>query len=143
MQPSSKGQSPILTHVGSEDGYAGGYLDILHGKKSGDYHEGVDGTRFEVRFDQVLEKLATGSVVVVDEAAPTMGVRKKAVQQWPTVKGISRDAEMTENLLLDVVAPIKPHFVKYQVDTDAEKAGCTVVRRLPPYHFEFNPIKLI
>ncbi|KAG0414846.1 hypothetical protein HPB47_007988 [Ixodes persulcatus] len=126
MQPSMKGQCPILTHVGSEDGYAGGYLDILHGKKSGDNHEGMDGTRFEDRFDQVLEKLPTGGVVVVDEAAPTTGVRKKAVQQWLTVKGISRDAEMTENQLLDVVAPIKPQFVKYQVNTDAGKAGCTV-----------------
>ncbi|KAG0431490.1 hypothetical protein HPB47_021752 [Ixodes persulcatus] len=38
---------------------------------------------------------------------------------------------MTRKQHLDVVVPIKPHLVKYLVDTAAEEAGCTVVRLLP------------
>ncbi|KAM7311876.1 uncharacterized protein ISCGN_008783 [Ixodes scapularis] len=150
-QPSGKGQRLIVTHIGSEDGFVPGCLDVFRGKKTGDYHEEMDGPRFEKWFDDVLQKLPTGSVIVMDnapyhsrrlEAVPTSSSRKELIQGWLTSKGIAWDAKMLKRQLLEIVSSVKPQYVKYRVDTVAERAGCTVVR-LPPYHCEFNPIELI
>ncbi|KAM7281660.1 uncharacterized protein ISCGN_006325 [Ixodes scapularis] len=150
-QPSGKGQRFIVTHIGSEDGFVPGCLDVFRGKKTGDYHEEMDGPRFEKWFDDVLQKLPTGSVIVMDnapchsrrlEAVPTTSSRKELIQGWLTSKGIAWDAKMLKRQLLEIVSSVKPQYVKYRVDTAAERAGCTVVR-LPPYHCEFNPIELI
>ncbi|XP_029827021.2 uncharacterized protein LOC115312279 [Ixodes scapularis] len=149
--PSGKGQRVIVTHIGSEDGFVAGCLDVFHGVKTGDYHEEMNGTRFEIWFEAVLQMLPRGSVIVMDnasyhsrrlEAVPTTGSRKEVIQQWLTSKGIPWDTKMQNKQLLDIVASVKPLYLKYRVDTAAEKAGCTVVR-LPPYHCEFNPIELI
>ncbi|KAM7298945.1 uncharacterized protein ISCGN_019512 [Ixodes scapularis] len=150
-QPSGKGQRLIVTHIGSEDGFVPGCLDVFRGKKTGDYHEEMDGPRFEKWFDDVLQKLPTGSVIVMDnapyhsrrlEAVPTTTSRKELIQGWLTSKGIAWDAKMLKKQLLEIVSSVKPQYVKYRVDTTAERAGCTVVR-LSPYHCEFNPIELI
>ncbi|XP_040063883.1 uncharacterized protein LOC120838169 [Ixodes scapularis] len=150
-QPSGKGQRLIVTHIGSEDGSVPGCLDVFRGKKTGDYHEEMDGPRFEKWFDDVLQKLPTGSAIVMDnapyhsrrlEAVPTTSSRKELIQGWFTSKGIAWDAKRLKRQLLEIVSSVKPQYVKYRVDTAAERAGCTVVR-LPPYHCEFNPIELI
>lgn len=44
-------------------------MDIVRGTKTGDYHEEVDGTRFERWFDAVLPQLPQGSVTVMDNAS--------------------------------------------------------------------------
>ncbi|KAM7294381.1 uncharacterized protein ISCGN_023887 [Ixodes scapularis] len=150
-QPSGKGQRLIVTHIGSDEGFVDGCLDVFRGQKTGDYHEEMDGARFEKWFDGVLDKLPTGSVIVMDnasyhsrrlEAVPTTSSRKDDIRQWLTSKKISWDPKMVKKQLLDIVALVKPQHLKYCVDTAAETAGCTVVR-LPPYHCEFNPIELI
>lgn len=51
-------------------------------------------------------------------------------------------ATTTKQRLLDLVAPLKDHFVKFKVYIAAEKAGY-IVLRLPAHHCEFNPIGLI
>ncbi|KAH9375371.1 hypothetical protein HPB48_006537 [Haemaphysalis longicornis] len=76
------------------------------------------------------------------ETAPTMSSRKPYLLAWLTSKGIPRNATMTKNQLLELVAPVKDQFVKFRVDVAAEKAGC-VVLRLPPYYCEFNPVEVI
>ncbi|XP_040063080.1 uncharacterized protein LOC120837639 [Ixodes scapularis] len=150
-QPSGKGQRLIVTHIGSEDEFVPGCLDVFRGKKTGDYHEEMDGPRFEKWFDDVLQKLPTGSVIVMDnapyhsrrlEAVPTTSSRKELIQGWLTSKGTAWDSKMLKRQLLEIVSSVKPQYVKYRVDTAAERAGCTVVR-LPPYHCEFDPIELI
>ena len=150
-QPSGKGQRLIVTHIGSDEGFVDGCLDVFRGQKTGDYHEEMDGARFEKWFDGVLDKLPTGSVIVMDnasyhsrrlEAVPTTSSRKDDIRQWLTSKKVSWDPKMLKKQLLDIVALVKPQHLKYRVDTAAETAGCTVVR-LPPYHCEFNPIELI
>ncbi|KAM7284459.1 uncharacterized protein ISCGN_001553 [Ixodes scapularis] len=150
-QPSGKGQRLIVTHIGSDEGFVDGCLDVFRGQKTGDYHEEMDGARFEKWFDGVLDKLPTGSVIVMDnasyhsrrlEAVPTTSSRKDDIRQWLTSKKISWDPKMVKKQLLDIVALVKSQHLKYRVDTAAETAGCTVVR-LPPYHCEFNPIELI
>lgn len=150
-QPSGKGQRLIVTHIGSEDGFIDGCLDVFRGKKTGDYHEEMDGTRFEKWFDTVLQKVPQRSVIVMDnapyhsrryEAVPTTASRKEVIQQWLTSKKIDWDAKMVKKDLLHIVASVKSLYLKYRVDIAAEKAGC-IVLRLPPYHCEFNPIELI
>lgn len=150
-QPSGKGQRLIVTHIGSEDGFVEGCLDVFRGKKTGDYHEEMDGNRFERWFHTVLEKLPQGSVIVMDnasyhsrleEAVPTTASRKEAVQDWLTSKQIVWQPKMLKKELLNIVASVKPRYVRYRVDSAAERAGC-IVLRLPPYHCELNPIELI
>ncbi|KAM7293679.1 uncharacterized protein ISCGN_023277 [Ixodes scapularis] len=150
-QPSGKGQRLIVTHIGSDEGFVDDCLDVFCGQKTGDYHEEMDGARFEKWLDGVLYKLPTGSVIVMDnasyhsrrlEAVPTTSSRRDDIRQWLTSKKISWDPKMVKKQLLDIVALVKPQHLKYRVDTAAETAGCTVVR-LPPYHCEFNPIELI
>ncbi|KAM7305952.1 uncharacterized protein ISCGN_015848 [Ixodes scapularis] len=149
--PSGKGQRLIVTHIGSDEGFVDDCLDVFRGQKTGDYHEEMDGARFEKWFDGVLDKLPTGSVIVMDnasyhsrrlEAVPTTSSRNDDIRQWLTSKKISWVPRMVKKQLLDIVALVKPQHLKYRVDTAAETAGCTVVR-LPPYHCEFNPIELI
>lgn len=150
-QPSGKGQRVIVTHIGSKDGFVDGCLYVFRGQKTGDYHEEMDGPRFEGWFDGVLQKLPSGSVIVMDnasyhsrrnEAVPTTKSRKGAIKEWLDSKGIQYGAGMLKKQLLEIVARVKPHFVNHRVDTAAEKAGL-IVLRLPPYHCEFNPIELI
>ncbi|KAM7290001.1 hypothetical protein ISCGN_030129 [Ixodes scapularis] len=150
-QPSGKGQRLIVTHIGSDESFVDGCLDVFRGQKTGDYHEEMDGASFEKWFDGVLDKLPTGSVIVMDnasyhsrrlEAVPTTSSRKNDIRQWLTSKKISWDPKVVKRQLLNIVALVKPQHLKYRVDTAAKTAGCTVVR-LPPYHCEFNPVELI
>lgn len=150
-QPSGKGQRLIVTHIGSEDGFVSGCLDIFRGTKTGDYHEEMDGTRFERWFGAVLPQLPQGSVIVMDnasyhsrleEAVPTTSSRKQVVQDWLTSKGLAWDEKMLKKELLSLVTSVKTRYIKYRVDGAAERAGC-IVLRLPPYHCELNPIELI
>ncbi|KAM7306169.1 uncharacterized protein ISCGN_009909 [Ixodes scapularis] len=123
----------------------------FRGQKTGDYHEEMDGARFEKWFEGVLDKLPRGNVIIMDnasyhsrrlEAVPTTSSRKDDIRQWPTSKNISWNPKMLKKQLLDTVALVKLQHLKYCVDTAAETAGCSVVR-LPPYHCKFNPIELI
>lgn len=150
-QPSGKGQRVIVTHIGSKDGFVDGCLDVFRGKKTGDYHEEMDGPRFEGWFDGVLQRLPSGSVIVMDnasyhsrrnEAVPTTNSLKGTITEWLDSKGVQYGAGLTKKQLLEIVARVKPRFISYRVDTAAQKAGFIVVR-LPPYHCEFNPIELI
>ncbi|KAH8033945.1 hypothetical protein HPB51_018100 [Rhipicephalus microplus] len=62
-QPSGIGQCLIVTHIGSEDGFIGGCLDIFRGQNAGDYHKEMDGNRFEGWLNDVLQMLPAGSVM--------------------------------------------------------------------------------
>ncbi|KAM7287689.1 uncharacterized protein ISCGN_031380 [Ixodes scapularis] len=150
-QPSGKGQRLIVTHIGSDEVFVDGCLDVFRGQKTGDCHEEMDGARFEKWFDGVLDKLPTGSVMVMDntsyhsrrlEAVPTTSSPKDDIRQWLTSKKISWDPKMLKKQLLDIVPLVKLQRLKYRMDIAVETAGCTVVR-LPPYHCEFNSIELI
>lgn len=150
-QPSGKGQRLIVTHIGSEDGFVDGCLDVFRGQKTGDYHEEMDGNRFEGWFNDVLQKLPAGSVIVLDNAPyhsrreeklPTTAWKKEKVQEWLTSKNITYGERMIKKQLLELVASVKSRFLSYIVDNTAVRAGC-IVLRLPPYHCEFNPIELV
>ncbi|KAH7955231.1 hypothetical protein HPB51_028171 [Rhipicephalus microplus] len=69
IQPFGKCQCPISTHIGSEDGFIDGCLDVLRGQKTGDYHEKMGRNRLEGWFKDTVQKLPAGSIIVLDNTA--------------------------------------------------------------------------
>lgn len=78
-------------------------------KKAGDYHEEMDGNRFEAWFKSILRKVGPGSVIVMDNASnhsrrlelptshtyiPTSASRKSVVMDWLASKRIPHEETM-------------------------------------------------
>ncbi|XP_070382486.1 uncharacterized protein [Dermacentor albipictus] len=111
----------------------------------------MDGNRFEGWFNDVLQKLPAGSVVVFDselyhtrreEKLPTTASKKEKIQEWLKSKDLSYSERMVKKLLFELVESVKPHFLSYTVENAAESAG-RILLRLPPYHCECNPIECV
>ncbi|XP_070395453.1 uncharacterized protein [Dermacentor albipictus] len=112
-QPSGKGQCLIVTHIGSEDGFINGCLDIFRGQKTADYHKEMDGNHFEGWFNDVLQKLPAGSIIVLDNAPfhsrrkeklPTTAWKKEEIQEWLKSSNITYSERMVKKQLLELVA---------------------------------------
>ncbi|GFY64023.1 DDE_3 domain-containing protein [Trichonephila inaurata madagascariensis] len=65
-----------MTHIGSKEGFVRDAADIFIRKKSGDYHEEMDGNHFEKWFETVMPKLKPQSIIVMDNA-PYHSVKKR------------------------------------------------------------------
>lgn len=61
--PSEMGKLPIVTYVGNQPKLI---ENSFRGKKTGDYQEETDGTRFARSFDTALERLPKDSVLEMD-----------------------------------------------------------------------------
>lgn len=151
--PSGKGKRLIITHAGSENGFVSGAEDVFIGKKgTGDYHEEMDGDRFEHWFvNKLLPNIKPNSVIVMDNASyhsvkvekiPTKSTRKAVIQGWLTDKDIPWSSDMIISELMLLVNSARHIYDVYRIDSIAEKAGHAVLR-LPPYHCELNPIELV
>lgn len=87
-----------MMHMGSEDGFVDGCFNLFKGQKTGDYYEEIDGNRCEGWFNEVLQKLPAGSVIVLDNA-PYNGWqeeklsmtawKKEEIQEWLASKNIT------------------------------------------------------
>ncbi|GFY72773.1 DDE_3 domain-containing protein [Trichonephila inaurata madagascariensis] len=77
--PKGKRRRLVMTHIGSEEGFVRDAADIFIGKKSGDYHEEMDGNHFEKWFETVMPKLKPQSIIVMDNA-PYHSVKKEKNQ---------------------------------------------------------------
>lgn len=151
-QPGGKSERLIITHCGNEKGFIdGAELVFLAGKRPWDYQQAMNGPDYEMWFrDTLLPKLPPNSVIVMDNASchlktemvPRMGMRKEDMQQWLTSKGVAWEKDMAKAELLSLLATVKAECDDYRVDQFAAQAG-HVVLRLPPYHCQLNPIKLI
>ncbi|KAH6920662.1 hypothetical protein HPB50_028352 [Hyalomma asiaticum] len=130
-QCSGKGQHLIVTHIGSEDRFVDGCLDEFRGQKTGDYHEEMDGNRFEGWFNDFLQKLPARSVIVLDNAPYQSrekriagdDLEKGKIQEWLTSKSITYGERMIKKQLLDLVASVKSRFLSYIVDNTAVRTG--------------------
>ena len=145
-----------MVHAGSKEGFVLGAADVFRAKKgSGDYHQEMDGKRFEEWFTKkLLPNLKPRSVIVMDNASyhsaklhslPTTSTKKLAIHQWLSDNGITSDLSMLKVELLNLVNQAKtarPELEKYRIDAIAERHGHNVLR-LPPYHCELNPIELV
>lgn len=149
--PSGKGKRLIVTHIGSEDGFVEGGLLTFQSRHTGDYHEDMNADVFEEYFEQMLDLIPPGSVIVLDNASyhsrkiekiPTTAWRKGDIKQWLSEKEILFEEDMVKKELLTIVSTIKHEYSKCVVDEMAEKRQI-IVLRLPPYHCELNPIELV
>ncbi|XP_040076752.1 uncharacterized protein LOC120848794 [Ixodes scapularis] len=154
--PSGKGERLIIVHAGSKEGFLVGAAEVFRAKKGiGDYHQEMDGQRFEEWFTKkLLPNLKPRSVVVMDNASyrfakihtlPTTSTKKLEIRQWLSNNGIASDMSMLKVELLNLVSKAKAaraELEKYRIDTIAEHHGHSVLR-LPPYHCKLNPIELV
>ncbi|CAH2013297.1 unnamed protein product [Acanthoscelides obtectus] len=146
-----KGKRLIICHIGSEDGFVVDGLWCFESKKTGDYHEEMNGESFEQWFSEILPNLEENAVIVLDNApyhsrrmekVPTTASRKVDVQNWLRSKNINFEEAMLKVQLLRIVKDHKAEYQKYAIDEMAASQNKTVLR-LPPYHCEVNPIELI
>jgi hypothetical protein len=72
-RPNGKGKRIIMIHIGSDEGFVEDaelvWIGGKNGKKSEDYHDDMDSTKFEAWLQRVLPKLPPGSVVIMDNAS--------------------------------------------------------------------------
>lgn len=149
--PSGKGSRLIITHIGNEQGFVEGGLLIFQSKHTGDYHEDMNADVFEEYFEQMLDLIPSGSVIVLDNAPyhsrkavqiPTTAWRKDDIKKWLSERGVSLLDDMLKKELLALVNTKKQEYAKYKIDDMAEKRQI-IVLRTPPYHCELNPIELV
>lgn len=106
---------------------------------------------FKSWFTQMLHSLEEQSVIVMDNASyhstlienfPKCNAQKAEVQDWLTKKNFNFSPLETLDELKIKVKALIPFEKKYELDELAREMGHEVIR-LPPYHFQYNPIKLI
>ncbi|KAH6922373.1 hypothetical protein HPB50_013413 [Hyalomma asiaticum] len=119
-QPSGKGQRLIVTHIGSEDGFVDGCMDVFRGRKTGNYLEETDGNHFEGWFNDVVQELPA------EEKLPATAWKKEEIQEWLTSKNITYGERMIKKQLLELVASVKSRILSYIIDNTAVKNGITV-----------------
>lgn len=149
--PSGKGSRLIVSHIGSEKGFAKHGLLEFQSKSTKDYHEEMTADVFEEYFEQMIEHIPPNSIIVLDNAPyhsrlverlPTTAWKKQDIIDWLRNKSLPYEDGMVKAELLKIARQHKSKFKKYVVDKMAERRNITVLR-LPPYHCELNPIELI
>ncbi|GFR22411.1 DDE_3 domain-containing protein [Trichonephila clavata] len=104
--PKGKGRRLIITHIGSKEGFVRDAADIFIGKKSGDYHEEMDGNPFETWFETIMPKLKLQIIIVMDNAPyhsvkkekiPTSSWKKSAIQEWLSQKKVVWNQDLIKN----------------------------------------------
>ncbi|XP_037290085.2 uncharacterized protein LOC119185058 [Rhipicephalus microplus] len=77
------------------------------------------------------------------EKLPSTSSRKAEIQSWFTQKkNIPRFNDHLKPELIQLVNQNKHRFYGYRIDALAKVAGHDIVR-LPPYHYDFNPIERV
>lgn len=140
----------IIRYIGSRDGFVNDSLSCSESKTNSiDYHNEINGTHFLEWFKRILPLLKENAVIVMDNAPnhsvkmdkiPITSWKKRDIIKWLRKKNIEFDDTFLKLELLQLVNQHKSAYDKYVVDETA-KADNKTVLRLPPYHFELNPIE--
>ncbi|XP_018567071.1 uncharacterized protein LOC108907761 [Anoplophora glabripennis] len=147
----SKGKSFTVLHICSEDGFLADGLLMFESKVVEDQNKKIKIAAFEDWFPKILPKLKAKAVIVLHNAPchsrpleefPNGTMHKVEIQKWLSSKNIAFEEDMVKLELLDLVKKAKPLEKRYVVDEMA-KANNKNVLRLPPYHYELNPLKTI
>ncbi|XP_050440026.1 uncharacterized protein LOC126846047 [Adelges cooleyi] len=110
----------------------------------------MNGETFREWMESILPQLKPNSVIVMDNAsyhsvkfdkAPTSTTRKAEIIKWLEDKEEVIDKPMVIPELLQIVKRLKPQHEKFVID-ELAKANNKIILRLPPYHYELNPIEL-
>lgn len=117
---------------------------------SSNYHDEMNGDNFHEWLESIIPRLDANSITVMDNA-PYHSVReekiptsnwKEEIFSWLTSKGIAIDSKMYKpQLLYQRYAKIKLNTYP-MTSMKWPKPQRHSVLRLPPYHYEFNPIEL-
>lgn len=151
-KPIGKGKQLIVLHIGSSDGFVEGGLLCFESKtNSTDYHHEMNGDTFYKWFVNILPFLKKNAIVVMDnapyhsvktETIPNMSWKKQDIINWLENKGqLINSNQLVKSQLIDQVEQLRPRYNTYVIDEYA-KSKDIIVLRLPPYHFELNPIEL-
>ncbi|XP_026804113.1 uncharacterized protein LOC113547801 [Rhopalosiphum maidis] len=150
QNPSGKDKRLIVLHIGSEDGFVPGGLLCFESKKTMDYHAEINGDTFYDWMTDVIPRLKENCVIIMDNAPyhsvkkekiPNTTTKKADIIKWLQEKGEVIDRPMVIPQLLDIVKRLRPQYNKYLIDDLAVTHNRTILR-LPPYHYELNPIEL-
>ncbi|XP_056642619.1 uncharacterized protein LOC130449009 [Diorhabda sublineata] len=138
--PSGKGKCLIILHAECEQGFVKDALLVFESKKTGDYHEDMNGTVFEQWFSEFLKKLPDGDVIVMDNASyhssriekvSTTCSLKKDMQDWLRLKNIEFDIGMVRSELIYIINQYKENFNTYVTDEMAQQNNKVLLRLLP------------
>lgn len=111
----------------------------------------MNGDVFEEYFEQMIQFIPKGSVIVMDNASyhsrlleplPTSKWKKDEIAKWLSSKNLAFDNTMLRAELLTIAKKHKQNYKKYNIEEIAKKREIEILR-LPPYHCEMNPIELI
>lgn len=140
----------IIVHIGSREGFVNGGLTCFNSKtSSNDYDSEINGDNFLKWFYNILPLLNDNAVIIMDNAPyhsvkaeqiPVSSWKKANIMKWLQEKNVNVDTSYVKAELLDLVQKHKLVFDKYVID-EVAKAHNKIVLRLPPYHFELNPIE--
>ncbi|KAJ8974394.1 hypothetical protein NQ317_011238 [Molorchus minor] len=128
--PSGKGKRLIILHAGSEKGFVEDSLLVFEGRKSGDYHEEMNGNVFEKWFSDFLKRLPDNAVIVMDNASyhsrkveviPTSATKKSDMKAWLESKNTDFDEGMVRSELLYLIRQNKDKHNLYITDEMAKK----------------------
>lgn len=152
LVPTGRGGRLIICHTGTASGFVSNAPLLFKSKKTGSYHEEMDGVTFAKWFTrQLIPNIPPKSVIVMNNApyhsvqvdrVPTNVNKKQDMIDWLVRHGVVADQTMTKGKLLELVNCNKPVAPLYHIDEMAKKYGHEVIR-LPPYHCHFNPIEVI
>ncbi|KAH6921231.1 hypothetical protein HPB50_027780 [Hyalomma asiaticum] len=121
-QPFGKGQRLIVTHIGSEDGFVDSCLGVFRGQKTGDYHEEMDGYRFEGWFSDVLQKDFKLSMV---NAILREKIKQVTAEDWRNSIQHMMDLEAKFRLDTSGSKHIQPIIIQLDDDdTDESDSDC-------------------
>ncbi|XP_025196189.1 uncharacterized protein LOC112595261 [Melanaphis sacchari] len=152
--PTGKGSRIIICHAGSSAfGFVKG-AKLIFLCKSGaniDYHTQMNSTIFKKWFIEMMQNLEEPCVIVMDNSPyhsvqvqnyPKSNDNKATCKIWLKENGVEFDSFETLSELRERVKHLKPKDKRYELDEIALQMGHEVIR-LPPYHCQYNPIKLI
>ncbi|KAL4127546.1 hypothetical protein QTP88_011713 [Uroleucon formosanum] len=131
---SGMGKRLIVLHIGSSDGFVpGGLLSFESKKNTSDYHDEMNGDTFYDWFIKILPSPKENAVIASN---------KQEIKDWLENEGQIAQPELLKSQLLELANQFKPLSDKYVIDEIAKENNKIVLRWLPPYHCELNPIEL-
>jgi transposase len=151
QNPAGKGKRLILLHIGSDKGVVDSGKLVFESKSTKDYHEEMDGKRFELWFRDILPHLDPNCIIVMDNApyhsvkaelVPTKSWTKECIKEWLRSKNIKYDDSRLKLELYLISPALRDACNRYKIDEIAATSGRQVLR-LPPYHCALNPIELV
>lgn len=152
LSTESIGARWIIAHAGGKNGFIPNGLLIFKSKtKSLDYHDDMNAQNFMRWMEkQIIPNLEPNSIIVMDNASyhttqinkvPTLGSLKSEMQTWLKAKGLYFEESWTKPHLYETIKNNKGE-PEYKIKHVLKHKSHELVR-LPPYHYDLNPIEKI